>query len=154
MENKKISVVTGGSGFVGSHLVDLLIREGHKVKCIVRESSNLRWLEGKNLEIVKHGLFDKEGLKETLKDADYLFHVAGVVKAKTEEGYFKGNVETTRNLLDTLLEVNKGIKRVVVVSSQTALGPSVSLEQPKRADDSLQPITTYGRSKKTEEELA
>lgn len=154
MENQKISVVTGGNGFVGSHLVDLLIKEGHKIKCIVRESSNLRWLDGKDVEIVKCGLFDKEGLKDTLKDADYLFHVAGVVKAKNEEGYFKGNVETTRNLLNSLLEVNPDIKRVVIVSSQTAGGPSVGIDQSKKESDPSEPITTYGRSKKAQEELA
>lgn len=154
MENQKISVVTGGNGFVGSHLVDLLIKEDHKVKCIVRKSSNLRWLEGKEVEIIKCGLFDKEGLKDTLRDADYLFHVAGVVKAKNEEGYFKGNVETTRNLLDSLLEVNKEIKSVVIVSSQTAGGPSVNIDQPKKESDTAEPITTYGRSKKAQEDLA
>lgn len=154
MNSKIISVVTGANGFVGSHLVDLLIKEGHKVKCIVRKSSNLRWLEGKDVEIFDCGLFDKNGLKEVLKDADYLFHVAGVVKAKNEDGYFKGNVETTRNLLDSLLEINKEIKRVVIVSSQTAGGPSVSLNQPKKESDPSEPITTYGRSKKAQEDLA
>lgn len=154
MNNQIISVVTGANGFVGSHLVDLLLSEGHKVKCIVRGSSNLRWLEGKNVELSKCGLFDKNGLSEVLKDADYLFHVAGIVKAKNEEGYFKGNVETTRNLLDVLVNVNKNIKRVVVVSSQTAAGPSIDFNTPKKESDPSQPITTYGRSKKAQEDLA
>jgi len=154
MENTKISVVTGGNGFVGSHLVDLLVKEGHKVKCIVRKSSNLRWLDGKDVEIIKCGLFNKEGLRDTLKDADYLFHVAGVVKSKSEDGYFKGNVETTRNLLDSLLDVNKNIKRVVIVSSQTSGGPSIDFEHPKKESDPSEPITTYGRSKKAQEDLA
>ena len=83
MKDKTISVVTGGSGFVGSHMADYLLEKGHKVKCIVRDSSNLRWLKDKNIEIIKCGLFDKNALKEVLKDADYLFHIAGVVKSKT-----------------------------------------------------------------------
>jgi len=110
MNNEIISVVTGASGFVGSHLVDLLLEKGHKVICILRKTSSRRWLENKPVEIFDKGLFDKDSLKEVLKNADYLFHVAGVVKAKKEEGYFKGNVETTRNLLDALVEVNPGIK--------------------------------------------
>lgn len=154
MNNQIVSVVTGANGFVGSHLVDLLLEKGHKVKCIVRESSNLRWLDGKNVELHKCGLFDKEGLKEALRDVDYLFHVAGVVKAKNEDGYFKGNVETTRNLLEVLTEVNQDIKRVVIVSSQTAGGPSVDENTPKKESDPSEPITTYGRSKKAQEELA
>lgn len=153
MNKEIVSVVTGGSGFVGSHLVDLLISKGHKVKCIVRESSNLRWLDNKPVEIFKCGLFDKEALKDVLKDADYLFHVAGVVKAKKEEGYYKGNVETTRNLLEVVSEVNPGIKRVLIVSSQTAAGPSKSLEAMTEEDEPL-PITTYGRSKLAQEKLA
>ena len=154
MENKKTSVVTGANGFVGSHLVDLLLEKGHKVRCIVRGSSNLKWLAGKDIEIKNCGLFDKEGLKDALKDADYLFHVAGVVKSKTDEGYIKGNVETTRNLLDSVLEVNKGIKRIVIVSSQTAGGPSVDANTPKKESDPSEPITRYGKSKRAEEELA
>jgi nucleoside-diphosphate-sugar epimerase len=51
MENKKIAVVTGGSGFVGSHLVDLLIRENYEVRCKVKQTTNLRWLKEKELAI-------------------------------------------------------------------------------------------------------
>lgn len=153
MENQPISVVTGGNGFVGSHLVDFLIEKKHKVRCIVRESSNLKWLEGKPVEIYKCGLFDKNRLKDVLKDADYLYHVAGVVKAKTENGYYSGNVETTRNLLDVLLEVNTKIRKVVVVTSLTACGPT-TLDKPCNETFTPKPITTYGKSKLAQEELA
>lgn len=150
---KNISVVTGASGFVGSHLVDKLLAEGHQVKCILRKSSSKRWLENKPVEIIDTGLFDKDALKKVLKDANYLFHIAGVVKAKNEEDYFKGNVETTQNLLDTLCEVNPKLKRVVIVSSQTACGPS--LEGKAVTEVSKEhPITTYGRSKYAQEQLA
>lgn len=153
MESKNISVVTGASGFVGSHMVDYLLSKGHQVKCILRESSSKRWLENKPIEFFYTGLFDKEKLKDVLKDADYLFHIAGVVKAKNEEGYFKGNVETTRTLLDVLCEVNPQIKRVIIVSSQTACGPSLD-GKPCTEETKEHPITTYGRSKLAEEQLA
>ncbi len=152
MNDKIISVVTGGSGFVGSHLVDLLLSKGHKVKCIVRSSSNLRWLKDKDVEIVNTGLYDVEKLKEVLKDADYLFHVAGIVKAKSLEDYIKGNVETTKNLLEAIKSTNKSIKRVVIVSSLTATGPS-KIGKPNNELTPLNPITRYGVSKKTEETL-
>ena len=64
MENKKIAVVTGGTGFVGSHMVDLLLGKDYHVKAIVRASSNLRWLNNKDVEICETGLFDKEKLKK------------------------------------------------------------------------------------------
>lgn len=152
MENKKIAVVTGGTGFVGSHLVDLLLKEGFAVKCIVRKTSNLRWLKDKNVEIYDSGLFNKDELKKILKDANYLYHIAGVVKAKKEEGYFKGNVETTRNLLEALAEVNTNIERVIVMSSLTACGPAKK-DEPCTEESTPHPITTYGRSKVAEEKL-
>lgn len=152
MNNKLVSVVTGGSGFVGSHLVDLLLSKGHKVKCIVRSSSNLRWLKDKDVEIINSGLYDLEKLKDVLKDADYLFHVAGIVKAKSMEDYIKGNVETTKNLLEAIKSVNKSIKRVVIVSSLTATGPS-KIGKPNNELTPLNPITRYGVSKKAEENL-
>ena len=154
MKSEKIvSVVTGGTGFVGSNLVDLLIEKGHTVKCIVRKTSNLQWLKNKPVEVFDSGLFDREKLKDVLKEADYLFHVAGVVKAKKEAGYFKGNVETTRNLLEVVYKVNPKIKKIVIVSSQTACGPS-TLQKPCNEETTPHPITTYGRSKLAQEELA
>ncbi|MCF6269838.1 MAG: NAD-dependent epimerase/dehydratase family protein [Melioribacteraceae bacterium] len=152
MSKKNISVVTGASGFVGSHLVDYLIEKGDDVHCIVRKSSNLRWLKGKDVTIHNTGLFDKDGLKLILKNVDYLYHVAGVVKAKTEDGYYQGNVETTRNLLDAVVEVAPNIKRVLIVSSLTASGPS-KLDSPVNEETPTNPITTYGRSKVAQEEL-
>ncbi len=153
MENKKIAVVTGGNGFVGSHLVDLLLEKNFVVKCIVRETSNLKWLKGKEVEIFTSGLFDIENLKKILVNADFLFHVAGVVKSKDEGGYFKGNVKTTENLLSVLTEVNPNIEKVVIVSSQTACGPSMD-GKPCDENTKPHPITTYGKSKLEEENTA
>jgi dihydroflavonol-4-reductase len=151
--NNSIAVVTGANGFVGSHLVDLLLEKNFKVRCIVRKTSNLRWLEGKHIEIFDTGLFDNEGLRKSFKDAEYIFHVAGVVKSKKPEGYFKGNVDTTRNLLNVSLEFKDTIKRFLVVSSQTAAGPSLN-GKPVDEKTDCRPITTYGRSKLAQEKLA
>jgi nucleoside-diphosphate-sugar epimerase len=98
-------------------------------------------------------LFDKKGLAAAFKAADYIYHVAGVVKSKTKEGYFTGNVETTRNLLDVALEQNKNLKRFVVVSSQTVTGPSLN-GIPVNEETECAPLTTYGKSKYDEEKLS
>lgn len=153
MQTQDIAVVTGANGFVGSHLVDNLLDKGWKVRCIVRKSSNLKWLAQKNIEIYDCGLFDKDGLRKAFKDANYIFHVAGVVKSKTKEGYFTGNVETTKNLLDVALENTSTIKKFLVVSSQTVTGPSTK-DKPVDENSVCNPITTYGRSKLEEEKLA
>ena len=153
MKNSPIAVVTGANGFVGSHLVDLLLSRQYRVRCITREKSDLKWLTGKDVEIYNCGLFDKEGLRRAIKDAEYIFHVAGVVKSKKPEGYFRGNVDTTKYLLDIATEFRESIKKFVVVSSQTVAGPSLN-EKPVVENDKPNPITTYGRSKLAEEELA
>jgi nucleoside-diphosphate-sugar epimerase len=152
MQSQPIAVVTGANGFVGSHLVDLLLSKNYIVRCLVRKSSNLKWLNGKNVEIYDTGLFDKDGLRKAFKDASYIFHVAGVVKSKTKEGYFKGNVETTRNLLEVAMENPLSIKRFLVVSSQTVTGPSTK-DKPVNENSECRPITTYGKSKLEEEKL-
>jgi len=153
MENNQIAVVTGANGFVGSHLVDLLLEKGFKVRCISRKSSNLKWLKEKKIEIFDCGLFDKEGLKKAFEGAEFIFHVAGVVKSKKPEGYFSGNVETTRNILEAVSAVNSKIKKIVIVSSQTAAGPSLD-GNPINESMLPQPITTYGRSKLEQEKVA
>ena len=151
--NNPIAVITGANGFVGSHLVDLLLEKKYKVRCLVRKTSNMRWLEGKDIEVIDTGLLDKEGLRKAFKDASYIFHVAGVVKSKKSEGYFKGNVDTTRILLETALEFKDSIKRILIVSSLTATGPSLN-GSPVNEETECRPITTYGRSKLAEEKLA
>ncbi|MCL5030113.1 MAG: NAD(P)-dependent oxidoreductase [Bacteroidetes bacterium] len=153
MEKQNIAVVTGANGFVGSHLVDLLINKNFIVRCITRKSSNLKWLKGKKVEIYDCGLKDREGLRKVFKDAEYIFHVAGVVKSKTPEGYFEGNVETTKTLLETALEFRNTIKKFLIVSSQTVTGPSLN-GLPVDETTECRPITTYGRSKLAEEQLA
>lgn len=153
MKNLPIVVVTGANGFVGSHLVDLLLEREYKVRCITRKTSNLKWLEGKDVEVFDSGLLNKDGLRKAFKDADFIFHVAGVVKSKKPEGYFKGNVDVTKSLLDTAIEFKDRLKRFVIVSSQTAAGPSNN-EKPINEDDEPHPITTYGRSKLAQENIA
>ena len=153
MSNRTIAVVTGANGFVGSHLVDLLLEKNYTVRCITRKSSSLKWLEGKNVEIYDCGLLDKENLRKVFTGADYIYHVAGVVKSKTPEGYFQGNVDTTKTLLDVSLEFKTNIKKFLIVSSQTAVGPSLN-GQAVDETTKCNPITTYGKSKLAEEQLA
>jgi len=153
MEIKNTALVTGASGFVGSHLVDYLLEKNFNVRCIVRKTSSLKWLEGKHVELFDCGLTDKDGLRQALSGVDYVFHVAGVVKSKSPEGYFEGNVEVTKNILEAALEFKDGIRKFLIVSSQTASGPSHG-EVAVTENDVCLPITTYGKSKLAEEELA
>lgn len=152
-QTKEIAVVTGANGFVGSHLVDLLIEKGYLVRCLLRKSSDQKWLVGKTVEIVDSGLLDKEGLRKAFRDATYIYHVAGVVKSKKPSGYFHGNVDNTISVLDAALEFKDTIKRILIVSSQTATGPSLD-GVPVDESTPCNPITTYGKSKYQQEEAA
>ena len=153
MQMQEIAVVTGASGLVGSHLVDNLLSKGFKVRCLLRKSSSLKWLEGKNVEIINSGLLDTEGLRKAFKGASYIFHVAGVVKSKTPEGYFSGNVDTTRTMLEVASEDKSTLKKFLVVSSLTVVGPA-SGGKPVDENTACNPITTYGKSKLEQERVA
>lgn len=144
--------VTGGTGFIGSHLVDRLLEQGHQVRTLVRKSSNLRWLDGKNVELVEGDIRHPDSLQAFLRDADMVYHIAGVVKARNRQGYIEGNVLATQHMLEAATRYAPRLRRFLYVSSQTAAGPSQSLERPLREDDTPRPITTYGESKIAAEE--
>jgi dihydroflavonol-4-reductase len=145
--------VTGGTGFIGSHLIDRLLEQGHEVRALVRRSSNLRWLDGKPLTLVEGDVRDASSLQALLTDVDVVYHIAGVVKARDRAGYFDGNVKATENMLEATHRFAPGLRRFLYVSSQTAAGPSSSLDRPVQEDDTPGPITTYGESKWAAEQL-
>lgn len=139
-------LITGATGFIGSHLADALCKRGHAVSCPVRKTSNLRWLEHTSAELSYGDLFDIGYLRTLVTGVDCVYHVAGITKARTKEEYFRGNHLATKNLLEAVAEANPGIKRFIHVSSQAAVGPSVK-GQPVDERTPFHPITTYGVSK-------
>ena len=72
-----LALVTGGNGFIGSHLVEHLLRQGYSVRCLVRKTSDLRWLRNLNVEYAYGDLFDNEALKLALQNVEIIFHSAG-----------------------------------------------------------------------------
>jgi nucleoside-diphosphate-sugar epimerase len=144
-------LVTGSTGFIGSHLVELLIKNGHEVRCLIRKTSSLNWLKGLPVQYLEGDLFDLAALRRAVEGVGFVYHSAGLTKAKTEEEYFRANVTGTRNLLEAVSEVSPGLSRFVLVSSQTAVGPSPTIT-PIIEEASPHPITSYGRSKLKAEE--
>jgi len=140
------ALVSGANGFVGSHLVEHLLARGYDVFCLVRKTSDLTFLSGLNLEYRHGDLRDSDSLKKALKDIDFVFHLAGLTKAKTKEEYFKANALGTKNLISACFEVNPEVKKFIYVSSQAAVGPGKDF-QPLDENAECQPITDYGRSK-------
>lgn len=140
-------LVTGATGFIGSHIADRFLQLNHNVRCTIRKTSNLRWLEGKPFELVEASLSDINSLKSALKDIDIVIHSAGLTAAKNYDEYLKGNRDGTRNLLIAAKEICPNLKRFVYISSQTAAGPATSLEAPIDENSECKPITSYGKSK-------
>ena len=146
MDRNSKALVTGATGFVGSHLVEELLDKGYQVRCLVRKTSNLRWLSGLDLEYAYGNIAEKSSLKDAVKDIDFIFHVAGLTKAKNREEYFKANAEGTKNLVEVCLEENPQVQKFVYISSQAAVGPGDDMK-PLDETAPCRPITHYGESK-------
>jgi dihydroflavonol-4-reductase len=145
------ALVTGGTGFVGSHLVDLLVERGYSVRCLVRESSNRRYLKAPELEFVFGGLDSQTDWDAALDGVDVVYHVAGLTFARRSSDYFRVNQRGTEEILSAVLKHRSQIKRFVYISSQAAVGPARGGTPVNEATDP-KPISPYGESKLMGEE--
>lgn len=139
-------LVTGGTGFIGSHLVESLLQNGMEVFCLVRAHSNLRWLEPLSVRYIYGELLDGASLDEAVRDKDIIFHLAGLTKAPDKAGYDRANYIGTKNLIEAVYRTNRGLKRFLYVSSLAAVGPSPD-SQPRTESSVCCPVTDYGMSK-------
>ncbi len=145
-------LLTGATGFVGSHLAEHLIKKGYEVRCLVRTSSNLRWIADLDVECHYGSVFNMQSLKSALKDVDYVFHAAGLTKALKPYEFTEVNETGTKNLVQAVLESDRKLKRFVFISSQAAVGPSPGIE-PIDESHTPNPVTAYGRSKLEAEKI-
>lgn len=139
-------LVTGATGFIGSHLSEELVRRGHKVTCLVRENSDLKWIENTELKIIIGDCRKIESLYKAVDGIDYIFHLAGLTKACSETDFFCANADGTKNIITATLENNPNLKRFVYISSLAAVGPSQN-GSPLKEDTDPHPVSSYGRSK-------
>lgn len=146
--------ITGATGFLGSHIADVLIERGWEVAALARKTSSMRWLEGKKINVIHGDLTDVEALKSGAEGAAAVFHSAAVLKAGDYEGYRKVNVEGTRALFEACLAARRRPSKVVHVSSIAAVGPAFSAEKPISDEDECHPVSNYGRSKREAEKAA
>jgi len=146
------ALITGATGFIGSWLAEKLIEKGYKVIALIRQSSNKANLSHLDVEYRVVDFMDQNSLKKAVEGVDYVYHVAGVTKSKTEMGYINGNVRATENLLKATYEANPGIKRFLHVSSLAAVGPAKSADKPVDEETTAKPVTMYGSSKNISEQ--
>lgn len=139
-----ITLVTGGTGFIGSHVTEALLSGGGRVRCLVRSPRRLRWLQGLDIELVEGDCARPDTLGAALEGVDRVIHMAGATFAPSERAFFQSNAEGTANLVDAC--VSGGVARLVFLSSLAAAGPGTR-DNPVREGDPPRPLSAYGRSK-------
>ena len=152
--------VTGASGFIGSNLVHELNARGHEVKALLRESSDLRGLQGASFERFDGGLSDVAALKQAMRGCDWCFHVAASYHLwlKDYRPMYKANVEGTRNVIEAAAAA--GCSRIVYTSTVGCIGLPVSTAGQIIPTDETAPVSEaqmsnhYKRSKWQAEQVA
>ncbi|MCK6458319.1 MAG: NAD-dependent epimerase/dehydratase family protein [Planctomycetes bacterium] len=149
--NERRALVTGGHGFLGSHLVDLLLEQGVRVRCLLRPDRPERALGGRPVEVARGDLRGGKGLEDAVRGVDLVFHVAGLIAARSPAEFREVNAHGTARLAAAAAGHADGLGRFVLVSSQAAAGPSPD-GRPVTEDLPPHPLTHYGRSKLLGEE--
>ena len=144
------ALVTGATGFVGSHLVEALQNSSVEVTALARSASKAADLAQGGVRVVPGDLHDIAGLERAVRDQDVVYHVAGVVAARDESEFLRSNRDGTRNVL-TAAE-REGKPRFVLVSSLAAAGPAPR-GAPLSGTEPPHPVTAYGRSKLAAEQV-
>lgn len=142
-----LALVTGGQGFIGSHLCERLVQEGHRVRVLARPSSDLTNLEGLTAEVVHGDLTGDGPLGQAVEGVDWVFHLAGALKGFRQEDLLRVNRDGTRRLTEACIAHTPNLSRFVLVSSLAAAGPSSGGQISAKEDAPSQPLTWYGKSK-------
>jgi nucleoside-diphosphate-sugar epimerase len=144
------TLITGATGFVGSHLTEALRRRGDEVTALARSPGKAAALTPLGVRVIAGDLHDRAALERAVEGQDLIYHVAGVVAARSEANFMAANRDGTRNVIEAAQQA--GTHRVVFVSSMAAAGPTVK-GRPLRGDELPRPVTAYGRSKLAAEQV-
>ncbi|RSJ99690.1 NAD-dependent epimerase/dehydratase family protein [Streptococcus gordonii] len=149
------TLITGSTGFIGRNLVLKLKQEGRQIKCLVRESSDISNLINIGVEFIYGDILSPSTYADAIADVDTVYHLAGNARpnnfSKLKD--YEVNIEGTRGLLENIRRYSPSIKKIVIVSSIAATGPSRD-GKPLNELSPMRPITTYGESKKIVEEIS
>jgi len=136
-------LLTGGTGFIGSHLAELLLDKSAEIFALVRDPHNLKWLKGLNIHLLEGDLLSIPSLPS---DIDYIFHVAGLTNSSDVTDYYTVNQQGTASLFKSLHDHKILPNKIICLSSLAAVGPSFD-GKPVQESDVPHPITPYGKSK-------
>ena len=140
--------LTGGTGFIGRKVVDLLLEKKETLHLLVRKTSNTEGLDKENIRLFVGGITDKNSITAAVQGCDKVIHSAAYAQnwAKSYSVYYKFNVEGLQNVAETSLAAN--VKKFVYVSTSVTFGPSfneiVNENTPRKTDHFY---TDYEKSK-------
>ncbi len=143
-------LITGGTGFIGSHVVDALLAAGYNV-CVVARKTSRRDFIPESVPVLCCSLFEPSQISTQLKAADYFIHIAGLTSARRKNDFYAVNAESVRIWLEALEKNAPNLKKFVLLSSQAAARPS---SIPIDEDVESEPLTDYGKSKLLGEKYA
>jgi len=153
------SLVTGGCGFIGSHMVDRLLKEGHEVividNCSTGRLENLsHHKENRNLTIIQADICDYKQIEPVFENVDWVFHMAAladiVPSIQNPATYFHANVDGTFSVLQAAKASN--VKRFMYTASSSCYG--IPEAYPTKEDAAIRPEYPYALTKRMGEELA
>lgn len=138
-------LVTGASGFLGSHIAKQLAAEGHDLRLLLRRTSNREFLAF-SYEEALGDVTDPESLAAAVSGIEAVVQTAGLIKARSETEFHAVNEGGTANLVRAIERHEPDIRRFVYISSQSAHGPAPG-GRPRPAGAPPRPVSAYGRSK-------
>jgi dihydroflavonol-4-reductase len=117
------TLVTGATGFIGSHVARLLVKRGDEVLVTVRPDSSLEQLAGAEVSTVRADILDRRAVRRAMRGVERVFHVAGTTDLRADRARILSiAVEGTRIVLEEALRA--GVQRAVYTSSAAAFGPA------------------------------
>ena len=144
-------LLTGASGFVGSHLLEALVSAGYKVRVLLRQTSRTDWLSGLEVDVAYGDVRDKASLAGACVGVKSVLHFGARTAARTAAEFHEANAQGTRHLAEALAERGQPGGFFLMCSSLAAGGPAIEVQndpEPVRAEsDPSTPITPYGKSK-------
>jgi NAD dependent epimerase/reductase-related protein len=144
-------LITGGSGFIGSFIVEEALNRNMETWVAVRSSSSRKFLQDTRIRFIELDFSSEENLRKQLAGHkfDYVVHAAGVTKCLDKDDFFRMNTNGTANLVNVLSEPDRMPRRMVFLSSLSIFG-AIREQQPYKdiePTDQPKPNTAYGESK-------
>lgn len=141
-------LLTGASGFIGSHILDVLCARGIPTVILLRPASGTRFIEAHlgKVEVRTGSILEPESLRVAMASVTHVIHCAGATKARGVTGFYEVNQAGTRNVIEAANAQAGRVQRVAYISSLAAAGPAPQTK-PRRESDPAEPVSAYGKSK-------